>query len=171
MPGLKAITAASFLESDFHPIVGSDRKPLRYEDWIEIVQRAGRLPSSAPAHIAEAYEPYLGSIIYGWVYWPLLTMGIDKVLALREALARAACERQAASNRETKTFQSCIDYLFNQGLLPPERRRKWDAGRGLRNSLAHPERRSLFSPMDALVILEAFVEDASILFPTRKGDP
>ena len=171
MPGLKDITATTFLESDFKPIVGPDRKPLSYEAWIEIVKRAGTLPSTVPTKIAEAYEPYLGSIIYGWLYWPLLTMGIDKVLALREALARAICEKHNASRKESRTFENCIDFLFAKGLIPQERRGKWDAGRALRNSLAHPDGRTIFMPMDAIVILEAFVQDAAILFPPIPGSP
>lgn len=169
MPGLKDITTSSFLETDFKPIVGPDMKPLSYAVWIEIVTRAGTLPPTVPTQIAEAYEPYLGAIMYGWLYWPLLTMGIDKVLGLRETMARTACKIHGGSNNKTKTYELCIDYLFLHALIPPERRAKWDAGRSLRNSLSHPERRTIFGPWDAIVMLEAFVVDAALLFPPSPG--
>ena len=163
---LKTITADSFLQSDFRPMVDSRGQPYPYESWIALVKRTGTLPSSVPEPIANAFEICVGTIIYAWLYWPLLAIGFEKLLMLREMLARSACQKYGATESQTKNYVDCITYLVANGHISASQKEAWDIGRKMRNASAHPEKASLYLPWHAELMLETFVADATLLFPS-----
>lgn len=137
----------------------------RYEDWIITVKRAAQLPSEVPPEIADVFEACVGAIMCGWVYRPLLTLGTDQVMALREKLARTACEHHGATKNDTTTFANCLAYLYARGLMPAERRDQWARERELHHDQSQPDQKTCILPDHALLLIEDLVADARMLFP------
>lgn len=161
MVGLTDIAADPYRATGKGPASG----PNTYEKWVALVKRAARLPAEVPREIADVFEACVGAVMCGWVYQPLLVLGTDKVVTLRESLARAACQRHGATTGMTRRFADCIAYLFTHGLLPPERRATWELDQ---RGWSLPERGT---PDHALRFIKAFAQDARILFPAAALAP
>lgn len=162
----KDISPNSFFVCNLGPWKG-----ITHEEWIREVKHAGQLPQSVPEEIADAFEICLGTIMYGWLYYPLITVGASKLFALRETMARIACTRYGASKRKSETFADCIAYLGQHGFIEAKDADRWKACREIRNIWAHPDRQYILPPSHALGAVETFVVDARLLFPDVAAAP
>lgn len=102
-------------------------------------------------------------MIYGWFFYPLITLAAEQFPRIQEAAARAACQqRQLIPARTSKSgkpiepkFSEIIEALAKGGVIGQADRPRWEAARELRNLSSHPSRQSIFSPGMAIGALEA----------------
>ena len=155
----KDITPESFLACNMGPWRG-----ITHEKWIQKVKQVGQLPTNVPKEIADAFEVCLGTIMYGWLYYPLMTVGLSKLYTLRETMARTVCQQRGASKAKTEKFAHCIDCMSRHSLIEAKDVDHWQRCRDLRNDWSHPDRQYILPPGHALAAVEAFVTDARLLF-------
>lgn len=161
-PGFKRITLSNWREMDDviqFPI------PVCEERWVNACL-GPQLATAVPMEIAALFEVARGSMIYGWFFYPLITLATEQCHRVLEAGARARSSQLGLPTKVPKRngkmrdsmFSEVIEALAKHGVISPKDRKRWDATRNLRNWSSHPVRQSISSPGMALSALDSTVE-------------
>jgi hypothetical protein len=134
--GFKRITAANWQEPDVPRLFGR----MTAEAWIE-AHLTPQLSPKVPKEIAALFEVARGSMIYGWFFYPLLTLASEQCYRVLEAAARHRCAQAGILLKRTNkkgqaadtSFANNIKALVQSGVLPADDTRRWEASRTLRN--------------------------------------
>ena len=110
--------------------------------------------------------------MYAWFYYPLLTVGAEQCTRCLEAAARECCKNVGISVENTDKkgkpravhFGNLLAALIARGLLTDEDAGRWDVGRDLRNMASHPDDQMIFTPGQALGLLDTTIELINRLF-------
>lgn len=132
--------------------------------WAELILKA-KLSVSVPDDVAEMFEVARGTLVYGWFFYPLYTVGSEQLFHVHEASVAHRCD-QLKAPKKVSTFATRLDWLFNQGILTEKRFRQWTASRNLRNSAAHKKSQSIFDPTMAVRNVNIAAELINELFET-----
>ena len=165
--GQKAITSDSFLEPDSR-ILYFVSDP---ESWLKRCHSSVVVPQ-VPENVAALLRTAQGTISYAWFYYPLLTLGAEQCTRCLEAAARERCKNFgiAVENTDKKGnpravhFRNLLAALIARGLLTDEDAVRWDVGRDLRNMASHPDDQMIFTPGQALGLLDTTIELINRLF-------
>ncbi len=142
------------------------------DEWIAFFQRP-KLKPQVPSDIVPLLEVARGAMIYGWFYYPLLTLGAEQTWRVMDLGVCIRCQQlgiktkrtNKSQNREFDTsFSENIDALFARGPILKLAKNRWDSIRELGNSTSHPKRLMILDPGQAQVILETAVELLNDLF-------
>jgi Domain of unknown function (DUF4145) len=141
------------------------------KEWIKFFSRV-RLDSQVPPEIARLFEVVRGAMIYGWFFYPLLTLGIDQCWRILEAGLRLRCQQLGVPTKKTikngkeknTNFYENIAALSKRGIILEEDKKRWDGVRNLRNSGSHPERQLIDDPGQAQNILSLTASFLNDLF-------
>ena len=131
--------------------------------------RACRKPQLAryvPDEVNALFEVARGSMIYGWLFYPLVTLASQQCHRVLETGARTRCEqlgiqcvRRLRNGRMLDVaFADLIQRLTERNTIPRGDVRRWEAQRWLRNKSSHPKSQSIYSAGDGLTILESTAE-------------
>jgi hypothetical protein len=139
--------------------------------WVEFYLRPTLNPS-VPKEIATLLEVGRAAMIYGWFFYPLVTLGAEQCWRVLESSVRLRCQqigiqtkRTGPDGREWDTsFSDNVDALLRSKVAAGLDRSRWDAVRGLRNSASHPSRQMILDPGQAHGVLELAVEVLNDLF-------
>jgi len=131
-----------------------------------------QLDANVPQDIAGLFEVARGTIIYGWFFYPLLSVGMGRCFVVLETAVRKRCEQlNIPLTKELKkgrtidrSFAELLNDLKTQGVISASDCSRWDAGRELRNAVSHPERQTLVMPGMSLDILAITAELINALF-------
>ena len=118
---------------------------------------------AVPIQIHALYEVVRGAIIYGYLFYPLYTLGIEQLFRVAEAAVKEKC-KEIGAPKSIRTFEKRIDYLVNENVIPQEVKPTWDAVRKLRNFASHPEGQNLHPPGMVVGLLERTVNSINSLF-------
>lgn len=165
--GQKAITLDNFTQPD-------SRILYFFRDaqvWLRRCQEP-LVASEVPQNVATLLRIAQGTISYGWFYYPLLTLGAEQCSRCLEAAARERCASLGIPieiiNKKGEPrpvpFTILLSTLRKRGLMTVEDAVRWDAGRDLRNMAAHPGEQMIFTPAQALGLLETTIELINRLF-------
>src|SRR5712691_10705007 len=88
MDGQKNITTENLSEPD--PRIQYFAKSVEY--WVKRCQFT-TLTSQVPVEVADLLEVARGAIIYGWFYYPLLTLGVEQCFRCLETAARTRAKQ------------------------------------------------------------------------------
>jgi hypothetical protein len=167
--GFKRITAANWRDADvtkFFP-------RLTPEAWVRPFLRP-QLNAKVPTEIAALFEVARGSMIYGWFFYPVITLASQQCYRVLETAARMRCELAGISTRKPQkaktgkrrdtTFDENIRALAAAGIISAGDKRRWDAARQLRNWSSHPTRQSIQDPATAKSGLNVTVELVNKLY-------
>jgi hypothetical protein len=140
------------------------------EQWVSFFSRPV-LSDAVPESIASLLEVARGAMIYGLLFYPLVTLGAEQCYRVLETGIRLKCAQLGLPTKKVLKDGGEKETGFNQNLnalqasghaLQPTRA-QWDAVRKLRNSASHPSRQMILDPQ-AQGQLELAVEFLNKLF-------
>jgi hypothetical protein len=156
--GFKRITAENWREAGLPPLY----ELATPENWIEAHLKP-QLGANVPPDIAALFEVARGCMIYGWFFYPLLTLAAEQCYRVLEAAVRKRCEQvgipTTLQNKKGKTIQTRfvdnIASLIDAGILDAAQQPRWTTIRQLRNIASHPESQMIMTlgmTIDQLVL-------------------
>jgi Domain of unknown function (DUF4145) len=136
-------------------------------EWITFFSNP-KLEAKVPLEIAKLFEVSRGAMIYGWFFYPLLTLGVEQCYRLLDTGTRIRCNQlgiptviiKKNRDKRSSSFKENIDALMKRGFVSKIDEARWEAVRNLRNLSSHPERQSLYDPGQAqgtLVLVANFL--------------
>jgi len=166
----KQISATNWQHIDAAPKIWCEMTAVakNEEQWIKFFFLP-KLNKNVPSEISKLLEVARGAMIYGWNFYPLLTLGVEQCFRLLDTGTRIRCKQIGVSTNKNRikrntTFKENIDILIKQGIVSKEDERRWNAVRCLRNWSSHPEKPSLYDPGQAQGILLMTVNFLNDLF-------
>jgi len=159
----KEIDAQNWLTPD--PVVLHFGGMERITDYVEAVL-APRLSRNVPDDIQKLFEVARGAVLYGYLFYPLYTLGMEQLFRVGET-AVASKSDQLGVPKDKKTFSDRIDWLAERGVFDRGEFSAWHTLRRLRNSASHPDNQSIVTPGSAIGILGAVAEDINTLFDDK----
>ncbi len=128
--------------------------------WIEAHLKP-HLKQNVPREVASLFEVARGSMIYGWFFYPLITLGAEQCYRVLEAAARKRCEQAGIpTQRPTKKgkmidtkFVDNIDSLIKVGIIAAADSSRWDVTRKLRKIASHPDSQTILAPGTTIGLL------------------
>jgi len=166
--GFKEITPSDWLEPDdvlkgFVRISPDGRShTITGEEYLRDILRP-RLLESVPIGVQALFEVARGGMVYGYFFYPLYALAVEQLFRVIEATVAHKCKALGAP-RSTRTFKKRIDWLVERGVIPGSESARWHAARKLRNTASHPERQTIFTPGNAVGMLQGIAEDLNSLF-------
>ncbi len=143
---------------------------LTEEIWLSIALEP-KLIAAVPEEVVRLFEVARGSILYGWFFYPLLTLASEQMHRVMEAAVRARCKTSGISltnsvNGRTVTlnFHAMIGELHGRGIIRDEELGVWHATRRLRNWSSHPTAQAIFPPGAALSEIDVTARHINQLF-------
>lgn len=166
--GFKRISISNWKEMDE---IIQFPSPVGDETWVKACLRP-QLKSGVPNEVAAMFEVARGSMIYGWFFYPLITLATEQLHRVQETAAREKC-RQLGITPAKRTKKGAllepklievIGALVKHGTIKTSEEVRWQAARRLRNSSSHPRGQSILSPGMSLRTLESTTELINKLF-------
>ena len=140
------------------------------EAWIEEVREVN-LDICVPFEIKRLFEVARSCIIYGYLCYPLLTLGIEQLYRVVEGATRTRAGQLGCPKKERRdqsaelaTFQEAILWLKDKGIIADSEFESWQAVRWLRNYFSHPTEQSILGPGDAIGQLRLAARRINMLF-------
>lgn len=158
--GIKQLSAANWLMPD--DVIRFFTGMERAEDYVAEVL-GPRLSEKVPEDIRALFDVARGTMLYGYLYYPLFTVGLQQLFRIGEAAIQHKCA-QLAISRNKKRFVDRIDWLVEKDVFSVEEADRWHALRRLRNAASHPTKQSITSPGMAIGTLYRLSEDINTLF-------
>jgi hypothetical protein len=140
-----------------------------------------QLGPNVPAEIAALLEVARGAMIYGWFFYPLITLAAEQCSRVLEAGVKACCvERGIPTQRLNKngsplrtkngrpietSYSENIAMLIKAKVIPASDAGLWTAEREFRNLASHLERQMIFTPGANLGMLQTTSDRLNELFP------
>ena len=131
--------------------------------WVQDIMKHDLAPTVPPA-VRRLFEVARGSLAYGFLFYPLLTVGTEQLSRVLEGAITNKCIVLNAKT-EMKSFSHRINWLHNAGYISGDQKTRWHNARELRNHSSHPKEQSIFDPNVALDMLRMSVDLISELFP------
>lgn len=129
--------------------------------WIRMVLKP-RLSQDVPIDVRRLYEVAQGSLAYGFLFYPLLTLATEQVFRVGEAALREKCVEMGAASE--MRFAQRIEWLAERGVISAIDQERWSGARELRNSTSHPGRQMILPPGAALSLFTRMADDINKLF-------
>ncbi|HEX4838673.1 MAG TPA: hypothetical protein VFV03_09150 [Solirubrobacteraceae bacterium] len=185
--GVKHLTTENWLEPDAIPSMyvevhaqTGERRAASGTAWAERFL-AVTLAPSAPIEVHEMWEVAQGILCYGWFYYPLYAIGEHQLRRIADA-AILHRYQQAGGPPNKKPdpedgqptwppFKRRVDWLLAQGIIPEQKRARWDVIRELRNETTHASIRHIEPPTESLRVLELLADEISTLFDSLLPEP
>lgn len=170
MPGFKELTVDNWRRADrtsnlfFRPAIESPEND-GGDRWAELLLEP-RLSDSVPSEVRDLFEVARGAMLYGYLFYPLYTLGSEQIFRVFEAALKHKCASVNAPSK-LRSFRKMQNWLATEGYLPNSER--WDVARELRNESSHPERQSIITPLHARRDLEIAVSMIDALFDSSKA--
>ncbi|MET8621685.1 MULTISPECIES: hypothetical protein [Streptomyces] len=122
-------------------------------------------PVHAPAYIISVFETARELVRHSYYRYECTTIAISVSLF---ALERAFSEHLGVK----KPFQKMVEHASNKGIITAELAGRLDAGRNLRNKLAHGDLTdTALTPALAVAMVKAAFDSAELLFPAPPDGP
>jgi hypothetical protein len=158
--GFKEIDAHNWLTPD--PIVLQFAGMERATGYVQTVLTP-RLSANVPEDIWRLFEVARSAVLYGYLFYPLYTLGMEQLSRVGEAAVASRCE-QLGMPKDKNKLSDRIDWLAEQGMFDRGEFSAWHALRRLRNSASHPAHQSIVTPGWAVGILDKVADDINGLF-------
>ena len=135
--------------------------PFTSSDFVEPLLEV-RLSSNVPEQLRKLFEVARGTMIYGWFFYPLLTLGAEQAFRVAEAAVNHKCDELGFKGR--RAFEKRLEWLAEQDVIRATSKKTWHAVRELRNIGSHPDSQQIFSPGMAVESLQRCAELINSLF-------
>lgn len=144
------------LTEDGHP------RPMTGDDWAQQFLTP-QLSASVPAEVQKLFEVARGSLIYGYFFYPLYTLGQEQLLRVVETAVMMKCGAMCAP-AGVRGFQNGVEYLVKHGVIAKAQGERWNGLVQLRNLTSHPIEQSIIFPCQAVTMLHCICEAINSLF-------
>lgn len=131
-------------------------------EWVHDLLKVN-LDPVVPLPIRKLFETARGTLIYGLMFYPLLTIGTEQLFRVLEAAVTNKCVAMNAP-ANLKKFYSKLKWLSDNQTISQDRHKRWDAIRQLRNHVSHLHDQNIFDPNTALDQLYITIELINELF-------
>jgi predicted nuclease with RNAse H fold len=146
--GMKKLGLRNWCEPD----VPKHFPGLTEDKWVPVVMEP-KLISTVPEDVVRLFEIARGSILYGWFFYPLLTLAEEQLYRVQEAAVRERCklagiplEVTRKGKGASRRFADLIRELAARGFISADAVDRWEAVRKLRNWSSHPQRPTIVPP-------------------------
>lgn len=141
------------------------------EEWVTFFMRPA-LHDTVPKDIVTLYETARGSAVYGWFFYPAVTLAAEQCWRVIETGVRLRCDQVGISTKrigrdgkqmDTK-FSENIAALLKNNFIGKEHARRLNSLRSLRNSTSHPVHQMILDPGQSQGIFEFGSDFLNTLF-------
>ena len=166
--GFKEITPSNWLERDdvlrgfVRMSSDGQSQPITGDEYLRDILRP-KLLESVPTGVQALFEVARGAMVYGYFFYPLYTLAAEQLFRVAEAAVAHKCKALGAP-RSRRDFEKRIRWLVEEEVIPSSEFLRWGAIRELRNAASHPERQSIFTPGQAIGMLEGIAVQINSLF-------
>jgi hypothetical protein len=101
------------------------------QDWARHFL-AEELKPHVPQQVRELFDVARGTMLYGWLFYPLFRLGEEQLYRVLEAAAKT-CYRDLGGPKSPVSFAHAVDALIERGVIRGDERLYWDAAREIRN--------------------------------------
>jgi hypothetical protein len=130
--------------------------------WAQDVLKHDLSPA-VPIAVRRLFKVARGALVYGFMFYPLLTLGSEQLFRVLETAVNEKCAALQAPVTAHNFFEK-LKWLLENKTLSEAQHRRWDAVRLLRNRASHLQDQNIFDPTAALDMLRCAVELADELF-------
>lgn len=164
--GLKRLTPNNWLEVDSASLVLATIHSIPTPPWPERLDEdlRPRLTESVPADVAALFETGQGAMAYGYFYYPLYSLGAERLLRAFEAAVVLRARREGL-DAERAMLGNTLSWLTKKGVLTQDNCEALQPWRALRNSASHPGFQSLLTPGMAIAMLDAIAKEIRVVLP------
>src|SRR4029077_3722295 len=139
--------------------------------WLREVRKF-QITDAAPREIRSLFEVARSAIIYGYLCYPLLTLGTEQLHRVLEAAVRLKAKElgwvpKAVRDRhrnDLPDYGNGLEFLKEAGVVLSEDDGWWSSARRLRNYASHPAMQTSHPPSKALSTLESTADRINELF-------
>jgi hypothetical protein len=132
-----------------------------------------QLGPNVPSDVAALFEVARGAMIYGWFFYPIITLSAEQCLRVLEAGVKACCESHRILTKKRNKKGELLDTSYSDNLkklkkhrvIPESGENLWNVARKLRNLTSHPERQIILPPGITWGVLQATADRLNELFP------
>ena len=164
--GFKELSEANLVEMDeiwggfvhFESLI-----TVQLPDWFAEAKGI-ELTSSVPREVRAMFEVCRGAPIYGWYFYPLITLGTEQLFRLLELAVRAKLKAMGIRNSNC-SFAKAINILGANGVLGQQEIAAWHSLRELRNWASHPRIQSITPPGRAITFASEIASMINVLYP------
>lgn len=167
---MKKITAENWLEID--PIIASGvfvRMALADgtvwqitpQDWTERLLVA-QLSAAVPNTVRDQVEIARAVMIYGSLFYPLFTLGLEQLFRVTEAAAPAKASQ--LGKRKGRKYHEILADLRASGVLTDDEYESWSGMRRFRNATTHANEAMILPPGAAIGMFATIVASIDRLF-------
>jgi len=137
------------------------------QDWTEWLL-AVRSSSAVPTAVRDQIAIARGAMIYGSLFYPLFTLGLEQLFRVTESAARAKAVELGMSN--DRPYHAILTDLHAAGALTDDEFQEWTHARRFRNVTTHAEQAMILAPGAALGMFATIVASINRLFASEVVD-
>lgn len=167
---VKQLTAENWLEVD--PVIASgvfvqmsladgSVAPVTAQHWTNRLL-AINLSAAVPDAVRTQVEIARGAMIYGSLFYPLFTLGLEQLFRITESAARLKAVELGVS--KDRPYHAILTDLHAVGALTDAEHREWTNVRRFRNATTHAEQAMILTPGAALGMFATIVGSINRLF-------
>lgn len=136
------------------------------EEWAQIFLSV-ELSEHVPLEVRQLFAVARGTLVYGFFFYPLYTLGAEQMLRVAETAVAQKCRDVGVSAKklERMSYRKRVKRLAHEGVFEPTAQLRWNLRHELRNLASHPEDQSIFTPGFAIDELKRIASDIDGLFP------
>lgn len=134
--------------------------------WMQSVL-AFNLLERTPVEVRKLFEVARGCMVYGYFFYPMLTLGSEQLYRVAEAALDYKCQ-EMGRHKPRESFAGKIKWLESESVLSDKER--WDAIRHLRNEASHAKRQTVLAPGMVLGLLGSITAGINSLFCPSSND-
>jgi hypothetical protein len=158
---IKKITLENWNQPDPASISSEDNKNGEYLKLILEPQ----LYNTVPEEVRDTFEVARATIIYGYYYYPLYTLGDQQIQRVGEAaLWHKAKLLGILPAAKFISFKQFIELLKKHNAFDDDFHRRWTSLCSLRNSSSHAKKQSIYTPAMIIKSISVFISDVNKLF-------
>jgi hypothetical protein len=122
------------------------------------------LSERVPPQVQSLFNVARGSMLYGYFYYPLYTLGLEQMYRVAEAAVLYKCRQMNAP--KLRNYANRVAWLLDQGVISEKTSQWWQDTRRLRNYASHPEMQTVEPPGPVLGSTRRLAESVNALFDT-----
>ncbi len=148
--GIKELTVGNWLVPDevstcfVNLLPDGSIKPITGEMYAEVILSI-KLKEGVPVEIHKLFEVAKGAMLYGFLFYPLFTLGMEQICRVAETAISHICNKKQAPKR-IRDFKDKIDWLVKNSVISETDRSFWEFVRMHRNFSSHPKMQTILAP-------------------------